>query len=287
MVAIEDWFSENPNVVIMTNLDDIGQPYSCQQWGDRHQYYNQDVYPLMTDDGNLDVIWGWLNTGSAFPSTAYIDHTMTVFYKANNPSFGPATSTIDSMLDACGDLCTLSPAAALFDFVIDGNVVTFLDFSEFASEGWVIENWSWDFGDGNTSNEQNPIHEYENDGTYQVSLTVTTDIGTQSEPYTAEIQIGALSISDDMNPQKFGISKNYPNPFNPNTTIEYYLGESGIVSLDVYNVNGELVDNIVNSYQISGNHSVTWQPTNISSGMYYISLIQGSNIDKMKVMYIK
>ena len=97
MVAIEDWFSENPNVVIMTNLDDIGQPYSCQQWGDRHQYYNEDVYPLMTDDGNLDVIWGWLNTGSAFPSTAYIDHTMTVFYKANNPSFGPATSTIDSM----------------------------------------------------------------------------------------------------------------------------------------------------------------------------------------------
>ena len=287
MVAIEDWFSENPNVVIMTNLDDIGQPYSCQQWGDRHQYYNQDVYPLMTDDGNLDVIWGWLNSGSAFPSTAYIDHTMTVFYKANNPSFGPATSTIDSMLDACGDLCTLSPAAALFDFVIDGNVVTFLDFSEFASEGWVIESWSWDFGDGNTSNEQNPIHEYENDGTYQVSLTVTTDIGTQSEPYTAEIQIGALSISDDMNPQKFGISKNYPNPFNPNTTIEYYLGESGIVSLDVYNVNGELVDNIVNSYQISGNHSVTWQPTNISSGMYYLSLVQSSNIDKMKVMYIK
>ena len=287
MVAIEDWFSENPNVVIMTNLDDIGQPYSCQQWGDRHQYYNQDVYPLMTDDGNLDVIWGWLNSGSAFPSTAYIDHTMTVFYKANNPSFGPATSTIDSMLDACGDLCTLSPAAALFDFVIDGNVVTFLDFSEFASEGWVIESWSWDFGDGNTSNEQNPIHEYENDGTYQVSLTVTTDIGTQSEPYTAEIQIGALSISDDMNPQKFGISKNYPNPFNPNTTIEYYLGESGIVSLDVYNVNGELVDNIINSYQISGSHSVTWQPTNISSGMYYISLVQSSNIDKMKVMYIK
>ena len=55
----------------------------------------------------------------------------------------------------------------------------------------------------------------------------------------------------------------------------------------MYNVNGELVDNIVDSYQISGNHSVTWQPTSISSGMYYISLLQGSNIDKMKVMYIK
>ena len=67
MVAIEGWYYEdNPNVVI-TNLDDIGQPYSCQQWGDRHQFYNPDIYPLMTDDGNQDVIWGWLNTGGAFP----------------------------------------------------------------------------------------------------------------------------------------------------------------------------------------------------------------------------
>ena len=39
------------------------------------------------------------------------------------------------MLDACGDLCTLSPPAALFDFHIDGNTVTFFDFSEIASEG--------------------------------------------------------------------------------------------------------------------------------------------------------
>ena len=130
MVGIEGYYEDNPNVKIITNLDDIGQPYSCQQWGDRHQFYNPDVFPLMTDDGNQDVLWSWLNTGGAFPSTAYIDHTMTVFYKANNPSFGPATSTIDSMLDECGDLCTLEPPAALFDFEVDGITVMFFDFSE-------------------------------------------------------------------------------------------------------------------------------------------------------------
>ena len=287
MVGIEGYYEDNPNVKVITNLDDIGQPYSCQQWGDRHQFYNPDVYPLMTDDGNQDVIWSWLNTGGAFPSTAYIDHTMTVYFKGNNAQFGAATATIDSMLDECGDLCTLSPPAALFDYEIDGNTVTFFDFSEIASEGWIIESWAWDFGDGNTSSEQYPVHTYQNEGTYEVSLVITTDIGTESAPFTADIQIGTLNISDDVLLQDFGLSKNYPNPFNPTTTIDYYLDQSGRVTLNVYDINGKLIDNIADTYQISGKHSITWQPINISTGMYYINLIQGSNIDKMKIMYIK
>ena len=287
MVGIEGYYEDNPNVKIITNLDDIGQPYSCQQWGDRHQFYNPDIYPLMTDDGNQDVLWSWLNTGGAFPSTAFIDHTMTVFFKGNNAQFGAATSTIDLMLDECGDLCTLSPPAALFDFEIDGNTVTFFDFSEIASEGWIIESWAWDFGDGNTSSEQYPVHTYENEGTYQVSLVVTTDIGTESVPFVADIQIGTLNISDNNLPEDFGLVKNYPNPFNPNTTIEYYLGESGMVTISAYDLNGKLIDSIVNTYQVSGKHSIIWQPNNISSGMYYINLVQGMNIDKMKLMYIK
>jgi hypothetical protein len=287
MVAIEDWYSENPNVVVITNLDDIGQPYSCTQWGDRHLYYNDQIYPLMTDDGNQDILWGWLQTGGAFPSTAYIDHTMTVYYKANNPSFGPATATIDAMLNECGDLCTLSPPAALFDFVIDGNTVSFIDFSEFASEGWIIESWNWNFGDGNLSSEQNPVHTYSMDGNYEVSLTVTTDIGTESDVFTAEIQIGTLANIDISNPSDFGLLQNYPNPFNPSTTINYFVKESGNIKMDIYDINGKIIDEIIDGYQISGEHSINWMPVGLSSGMYYINLIQGSGVDQIKVMFIK
>tara|TARA_Y100001970_G_scaffold291188_1_gene427434 strand:+ start:1329 stop:2072 length:744 start_codon:yes stop_codon:yes gene_type:complete len=196
MTGIQDWYAENPNVVIMANIDDVGQPYSCDQWGSSYQDFNEDIIPLITDDGNQDVIWSWLNTGSAFPSTAYIDHTMTVYYKANNPSFSTASNTIDSMLDECGDLCTLAPPEALFDFSVDGNTVTFIDFSELASEGWTIESWDWNFGDGNTSSEQNPVHTYDTDGTYETSLTITTNIGTSSEPYTASITINNFILGD-------------------------------------------------------------------------------------------
>ena len=287
MAAIEDWYSDNPNVIIFTNLDDIGQPYSCEQWGDHHQDFNPDVFPLMTDDGPQDIIWGWLQTGGAFPSTAYLDHTMTVYFKANNPSFGPATAAIDAMLNECGDFCTLEPPAALFDFEIDGNTVMFLDFSEFASEGWNLVEWSWNFADGNTSSEQNPIHTYESEGIYEVSLVVTTDIGTESDPYIAEIQIGTLDISDTNNIYDFGISKNYPNPFNPNTTIKYNLSNSGNVQMNAYDITGKLVDELVEEYHISGEYEYNWSPSNLASGVYYIHLNQNNNFDQMKVMYIK
>ena len=45
----------------------------------------------------------------------------------------------------------------------------------------------------------------------------------------------------------FQFQKNYPNPFNPNTTIEYYLGESGMVKINAYDLNGKLVDSIIDS----------------------------------------
>ena len=85
MAAIEDWFHENQNVVVMTNLDDIGQPYSCDQWGDRYQDFNEDVFPLIIDDGVVDEIWPWFHSGG-YPSTVFIDHNMNIYFKMKNVS---------------------------------------------------------------------------------------------------------------------------------------------------------------------------------------------------------
>ena len=287
MAAIEDWYSNNPNVVIITNLDDIGQPYSCQQWGDHHQDFNEDVFPLMTDDGNQDVIWGWLQTGSAFPSTAYIDHTMTVFHKANNPSFGTAISVIDNMVSECGDLCTLSPPVSLFEYSVSGNTVSFFDLSEFASEGWIISDWSWNFGDGNTSNEQNPVHTYTSDGIYTVSLFIETDIGVESNIYSEDIQIGTLNVENEGFPNEVSLKQNYPNPFNPTTTIDYYLSNPGNVNINIYDIHGKLVDNLLNENKSAGSHSIKWSPTNISSGLYFVKLFQNNSINQIKIIYAK
>ena len=92
MSDIEDLYFENENVLVFTNLDDLNQPYSCSDWGNRGVQLGG--IPLITDDGAGSDLWGKFNSGSAFPSTVYIDHTMTVFYKANNPSLGTAQTKL-------------------------------------------------------------------------------------------------------------------------------------------------------------------------------------------------
>tara|TARA_B100000029_G_scaffold473442_1_gene514848 strand:+ start:313 stop:1191 length:879 start_codon:yes stop_codon:yes gene_type:complete len=292
MVAIENWYSNNPNVKIITNLDDIGQPHSCNAWGNQHVSVGQgmqidDAIPLMTDDGNQDVLWGWFNTGSAFPSTVYLDHTMTVYFKANNPTFSIARSTIDAMLDECGDLCVLTPPIALFEYAVDGNTVSFIDLSELVNDGWNISEWSWNFGDGNTSNEQSPVHTYESDGVYSVSLTITTDTGFESDAYIDNIQIGALYADDSLLPNKIEIYQNYPNPFNPSTSIDYFVPNSGVVDIKVYDIYGNMVDKVLSDYKSFGHHSVSWDPNNLSSGVYFINIYQNNLSEKIKVMYTK
>ena len=67
---------------MFTALTDIGQPYSCNQWGN----IGQNGLPMIVNDGNG---WGnhffnWFNSNSAMPSNVFIDHNMTVYYKSNN-----------------------------------------------------------------------------------------------------------------------------------------------------------------------------------------------------------
>ncbi|MDP8233035.1 MAG: FlgD immunoglobulin-like domain containing protein [Candidatus Zophobacter franzmannii] len=69
-------------------------------------------------------------------------------------------------------------------------------------------------------------------------------------------------------------ASNYPNPFNPTTTIEYNIPKSGDVEVSIYNLKGELVNNIISEFKIKGKHSVVWDGTDnsdieVSSGIYF------------------
>ena len=68
---------------ITTNLDDLNQPYSCNQWGNRHVQVGDDEAIITADSGY--TMFNWFNTGNAFPSVVFLDHTMTVDYMANFP----------------------------------------------------------------------------------------------------------------------------------------------------------------------------------------------------------
>jgi len=80
------------------------------------------------------------------------------------------------------------------------------------------------------------------------------------------------SAKTDGQPRQFSLGQNYPNPFNSNTTIEYSVANPGLVKLQVFNVLGQNVKTLVNSYQPVGTFRVTLNATELTSGIYFYRL---------------
>ena len=83
------------------------------------------------------------------------------------------------------------------------------------------------------------------------------------------------------------LGQNYPNPFNPSTRISYSVKESGLVSLTVYNLLGELVSTLVNQNQEAGTYNVDFDASNLNSGVYLYKLEAGNQVQTKKMMLIK
>ena len=88
-------------------------------------------------------------------------------------------------------------------------------------------------------------------------------------------------------PDVFALHPNYPNPFNPRTTIRFQLPEASHVKLAIYNVNGRLVADLVNGMRQAGYHEVTWDATGLASGMYICRVQAGDFTGLQKMMLVK
>jgi hypothetical protein len=96
----------------------------------------------------------------------------------------------------------------------------------------------------------------------------------------------ALEVNVGLAPKGFSLSQNYPNPFNPSTTIQYQLPQSSHVTLTVYNVLGQPIDQLVNDDENAGNHRIQWNP-NVSNGVYFYRLKAGNFVDVKKLILLK
>ena len=88
-------------------------------------------------------------------------------------------------------------------------------------------------------------------------------------------------------PEYFKLEQNYPNPFNPTTTINYSLNKRGNVSLIIYNIQGRVVEDLVNEYKEPGSYSVIFDGNQLASGIYYYKLISDGYQGIKKMMLIK
>ncbi len=81
--------------------------------------------------------------------------------------------------------------------------------------------------------------------------------------------------------------KNYPNPFNPSTSISFNLQNSGFVTLEIYNIKGQRVAKLINENMTSGKHIINWQADDVSAGIYFASLKSGNQSFKQKMILLK
>lgn len=142
-----------------------------------------------------------------------------------------------------------------FSYATNGQTVQFTDASPNATS------WSWDFGDGNTSSVQNPLHTYAADGVYTVTLI--TDGGLCSKVET--IVIGTIGLNDPIELS----AEVYPNPAVEAVTIALNAPLLEEATLEVYTVDGRLV---LKKEVRSGSVEIDLDVRSIANGVYWIQL---------------
>ncbi len=208
-------------------------------------------------------------------------------------------------LDVAGNESSFSQLADLF---LPESVAPFGEFEIVVSNGDVKLTWQireinrdWQFEIWRSDEQQNfrkiAVVNYEPDskndqlcfvdrnlasGYYGYQIVVTNEFGSQ---FFSEVKLAPVEF-----PQGFYLGQNYPNPFNEITSINYRLGQAGEVSLIVFNIAGEIVNQLVKTFQAAGNYQVKWSGVNensnqLAAGQYYLRLKAG-NFEQTKKMII-
>lgn len=102
-----------------------------------------------------------------------------------------------------------------------------------------------------------------------------------------DVVSNAEEFSGNEIPVGFELLQNYPNPFNPSTTISYNIPQDEIVTLKIFNIMGEEVATIHNSFQKAGAHSTKFDASSLTSGIYFYTLTTTDFTATRKMMLIK
>ncbi len=179
------------------------------------EYLNCTDFTVIFDNnstGGTDYFWDFGDGGTSTvesPTHTYADTGTYIVTLIVNPGFTCADTAI-------GVIKLYNTLTADYDFVAgcSGTPVIFTDVSN-STEAGDIDSWEWTFADGATSDEQNPTHEYEDGGTYEVVLIVTTDVGCVDEiTYDVFVESGpdVLWETED-------VCQDVPAEFDNQTTI--------------------------------------------------------------------
>jgi Secretion system C-terminal sorting domain/Kelch motif len=134
--------------------------------------------------------------------------------------------------------------------------------------GTTTEAKSYSFSDQNLKN-----------GNYSYRLKQIDYDGTFAYSDEVEVEVNG--------PLTFDLAQNYPNPFNPSTSIKYSVPEAGNIRLSIYNTVGEEVAILVNGLSQAGSFEVTFDASNLSTGVYLYKLQSAKSVHTKKMILLK
>jgi len=99
--------------------------------------------------------------------------------------------------------------------------------------------------------------------------------------------INSIEGDNSIIPDKYSLKQNFPNPFNPATTISYSIKEPGMVLLNVYDILGNEVATLVNEEKAAGRYKLRFDASALASGLYFYRLQSGDFIETKKMVLIR
>ena len=120
----------------------------------------------------------------------------------------------------------------------------------------------------------------------EFAVTASDTTGNESD-FSSIVSTGELNFDMLEIPTEFTLYPAYPNPFNPITNIQYGLPKPSYVKLEVYDIMGRSVAELINTFKPAGKHNVIWNANNFNSGIYLIKCTSESRVLTQKVLLVK
>lgn len=109
------------------------------------------------------------------------------------------------------------------------------------------------------------------------------------QAWTCQVTLDPVGITHNNNeiPKQYSLEQNFPNPFNPSTSISFSLPKAGVVTLEVYDASGRKVSTLVNEEMEAGNFKYEYNAGNLSSGVYFYKLSSNDFTETKKMILVK
>ena len=256
-----------------------------------HEFINGNVL-LNDSDADIEDYLKWSNGNGDFYIDVYYQADATIPWACldNTGKKSGIHRVDDAYVDSEGFNIQYITYLGLNSFGVqtqDGSALGYMGFSD-------------DNVDGAQQKGGGKIIDYGSkfDGMYMGRpLTINDDGGVAGGAFVTETFYVAFDSASGMIQKEvgvdeddmiaFAVDQNSPNPFNPSTSIGFTIPESGHVTASIFNVAGQKVDTLVDDVMSAGHHSVVWDASGYSNGVYFYTIESGDFSKTMKMTLLK